>query len=313
MNKQQILNELNGLVNYKTSIIKLDDNLNNLYVKKEDEIPFSFGGNKVRIAARYFIELIENDYDIVVTYGASSSNLCRVIANMAARYNIKCVIVSPEENYKETTNSKIVKFLGADIVKCAINDISKTIDRVLNSYNKSNKPYFIYGGGHGANGTESYRDVMKQIIEYEKQHNISFDYIFLTMATGTSMSGLIVENEISNFNKKIVGISIAREYERAENAMQDLLRLFNISTTNYVITDSYRCGGYGIYNSDVLRTIKKQFSFNGLNLDTTYTGKGFFGMIDFLKINNIFDKNILFIHTGGTPLFFNNNCCFLEE
>ena len=39
-------------------------------------------------------------------------------------------------------------------------------------------------------------------------------------------------------------------------------------------------------------------------MDSTYVGKAFWGMCRFVKENQIEDKNILFIHTGGTPLFF---------
>ena len=48
---------------------------------------------------------------------------------------------------------------------------------------------------------------------------------------------------------------------------------------------------------------------DGIPLDTTYTGKGYWGMKEYIKENEITGKNILFIHTGGTPLFFDD----LEE
>ena len=40
----------------------------------------------------------------------------------------------------------------------------------------------------------------------------------------------------------------------------------------------------------------------GIPLDATYTGKAFMGMTEYIK--EIKERNILFIHTGGTPLFF---------
>ena len=39
-------------------------------------------------------------------------------------------------------------------------------------------------------------------------------------------------------------------------------------------------------------------------MDTTYVGKAFWGMLKFLEDNRIEGKRVLFIHTGGTPLFF---------
>lgn len=318
MNKENILSELDWILTYKTPIVPISDWSNNLFVKKEECIPFSFGGNKCRIAASYFKELISNDCDVVITYGASSSNLCRVIANMAYRYGVQCVIVTPDELSETTCNSEMVEFLGAKRVKCPLDNVARTIDAVVEDYKKTNNPYFIYGGGHGVLGTESYRDVIRQICEYEKENNIAFDYIFMTLATGTSMSGIIVENEIGGYNKKVYGVSIAREYERAYQIMRDAIKDFDekldgvLENGNYKILGDYRCDGYGKYSEEIMNIVREEFKMNGLNLDTTYTGKAFFGMQDFLAKNNIKNKNILFIHTGGTPLFFKDTCKYLN-
>ena len=99
LEKNAILKELDWLLKFNTPIYQIEDETNNIYVKREDLIPFSFGGNKVRIAANYFKDLITNDFDAVMSYGASSSNMCRVIAAMAKKYGINCFIVSPEEGY----------------------------------------------------------------------------------------------------------------------------------------------------------------------------------------------------------------------
>ena len=44
----------------------------------------------------------------------------------------------------------------------------------------------------------------------------------------------------------------------------------------------------------------------GIPLDSTYTGKAFWGMTKYLENKKITKKSILFIHTGGTPLFFDD-------
>lgn len=316
MTKIDILRELDWILNYQTPIVPILDTHNNLFIKKEDCIPFSFGGNKCRIAASYFRDLIEKDCDVVITYGASSSNLCRVIANFANRYGLECVMVTPDELSESTCNSEMVEFLGAKRVLCPLDNVAGTIDKVISDYKSKANPYFIYGGGHGRLGTESYRNVMSQIVEYEKSEQISFDHIFITLATGTSMSGLIAENEFSNYGKSIIGISIARERDKAVAIMNESLAEENLCVAldsgKYKILGDYRCDGYGKFDDNVVDTIKNQLRINGLNLDTTYTGKSFYGMIDYLDRNNITGKNILFIHTGGTPLFFKDGCKYLN-
>ena len=44
----------------------------------------------------------------------------------------------------------------------------------------------------------------------------------------------------------------------------------------------------------------------GIPFNTTYTGKAFWGMTEYIKQNNIQGKNILFINTGGVPLLFDD-------
>ena len=44
----------------------------------------------------------------------------------------------------------------------------------------------------------------------------------------------------------------------------------------------------------------------GIPFNTTYTGKAFWGMKEYLASNEIENKTILFVHTGGTPLYFDD-------
>ena len=70
---------------------------NELYVKRDDLYPLSFGGNKARKAELFWQDLEAKKSDHVVTYGTSSSNHCRVIANLAAMHGLPCTIISPEQ------------------------------------------------------------------------------------------------------------------------------------------------------------------------------------------------------------------------
>jgi D-cysteine desulfhydrase len=42
----------------------------------------------------------------------------------------------------------------------------------------------------------------------------------------------------------------------------------------------------------------------GIPLDPTYTGKAWWGMGQFLKQHDLKGKTVVFLHTGGLPLFF---------
>ena len=298
----------------KTPIQKISQLLDNcLYIKRDDLVPFSFGGNKARKAIYFFEEILNGGFDTVVTYGSSSSNHCRVIANSCAKYGLKCLIISPEENYCETYNSKLVQKFGAEIIKAPLDEISQTIDATMKKLSENSNPYFIQGGGHGNLGTKAYVDAYAEICDYEKENKIYFDYIFHASGTGTTQAGLVCGATLKNdYNRKIVGISIARKNPHGkqivEQSVEEYLKSvnYNGAKADVIFDDSYICGGYGNYNEQILNCIDEVMALEGTPLNRTYSGKAFWGMQEYIKKENITNKNILFINTGGSPLFFDD-------
>src|SRR5690554_5836551 len=117
----------NILLNTPTYKLNETINSNNIYIKRDDLIPFSFGGNKVRKAILFFKEIVEGNYDHVVTYGSSSSNHCRVISNLANVYNIPCTIISLSDG-DETFNSRLVEDFDSNVILTDVENVKSTID-----------------------------------------------------------------------------------------------------------------------------------------------------------------------------------------
>ena len=295
-----------------TEIQDLGDYRNNhLWMKREDLIPFSFGGNKARKAALFFRIIEEGGFDCVVTYGSGSSNHCRVVANECARRGLGCYVISPEEASRPTFNSRLTALFGAEITVVPVSDVHDTIEQKLAGLKKSGKhPYFIEGGGHGNVGTEAYVRCYQEIKAHEERTGIHFDYIFLASGTGTTQAGLVCGQLIARDHRKIVGISIARKNPRGRNVVLDSIRSYLREQADEaaiqeatVFIDDYT-SGYGKEDPRVTETIKTVIRTWGIPLDTTYTGKAFYGMTEYIR--DISSKNLLFIHTGGTPLFFDD-------
>lgn len=285
---------------------------NCLWIKREDLIPFSFGGNKARKAALFFAEIEKNGHDCVVTYGSGSSNHCRVIANLCRQRNIPCHIISPLEASEETYNSKLIKIFNANITIVPVHEVHDTIEEKLRELRKNGKtPYFIEGGGHGNIGTEAYVQCYEEIKKQEHQLGVYFDDVFFASGTGTTQAGLICGQVIHRDKRNIVGISIARKNPYGRNVVLDSVCSYmgdravdDIIQASTVFSDKYISGGYGRDNSDLHEVIKSVLENYGIPLDLTYTAKAFKGMTEYIRENEIKEHNILFIHTGGTPLFF---------
>lgn len=298
-----------------TPIHKVLENANTIYFKREDFIPFSFGGNKARKAQYFFREIDRLKHDCVVTYGSSSSNHCRIIANMAASRGIPCFIIGPTEASGYTFNTAMMNLLDARIKTVPVAEVHDTIEETLMNLRCAGiNPYFIEGGGHGNLGTQAYVDCYNEIREYEQEKGIHFDYMFFASGTGTTQAGLVCGKLLNNDDCEIIGISIARRNPRGRQVVIDSIKsyldLVNAGFSEKTIQDAtvfldeFIGDGYASSCSKINDTIKRLLIDTGIPLDATYTGKAYTAMLDIIKTRNINGKNILFIHTGGTPLFF---------
>lgn len=318
---------------YETPLYRIQKGKNQIFIKRDDLLPVSFGGNKARKARYFFQEIDAGNYDGIVTYGSSTSNHCRVIANMAACRNLPCTIISPREpaepfgNTKQEAgegksqsqrvsfNRRLMKQFGAKILSAPVEQVSAVIDQVLQEGKEfGGNPYFIGGGGHGPLGTQAYVDCYEEIRRYEIRRSIHFDYIFLASGTGTTQAGLVCGQLLHGEKRKIIGVSIARQNPRGRQAVLDSIHEYltekNIACTEEAIEemtvfeDSYVKGGYGKKAEDVLDTIREMMRRYGIPMDATYTAKAYRGMQEYLEKQGITGKRVLFLHTGGTPLFF---------
>lgn len=294
-----------------------DSNGNSIYMKREDFIPFSFGGNKARKAKYFFDEIDKGNYDAIVTYGSSSSNHCRIVANMAAKRNLECYIIGPQESSKETYNSKMMNLFNSKFIIIPVSEVKDTIEKTIKVLeSKGKKVYFIEGGGHGNLGTKAYVDCYEEILDFQKDNNIEFDYIFFASGTGTTQAGLVCGKLLNNSKTKIIGISIARKLPRGRDIILDSIydylndNRINLSKDlveeSTLFIDDYTGTKYGSFNTEILDVIRKILIKYGIPLDSTYTGKAFFGMEQYINSNELKGNKILFIHTGGTPLFFDS-------
>ena len=189
-------------------------------------------------------------------------------------------------------------------------------------YEKGYKPYYIYGNSRGQ-GREwvpmrSYEEVYEEICRYENMRGVHFDYIFLASSTNATQSGLLAGSLNRRDNRKIVGISVSRNSARGKEVIAGNLREYAEKFHSTLpddledhihFTDSYMEGGYGACSEPAADLIRQIYGSEGIPLDMTYTGKAFYGMVKYLEEHKIQGKQILFLHTGGTPLFFD----FLEQ
>ena len=305
-----------------------------IYVKRDDRLPFSYGGNKVRIAAELIADMKKRGFTSIVSYGSPGSNMNRAIAHMSMAEKIPCRVIIKKEKKKmsyKPLNERLVLSSGALVGYCSAEDadsIREAVEAALEEERRlGHRPYYIYGNSLGqGNRTALMMASFKEygeIRRWEKEKGIHFSHIFLAVGTGATISGLVsgerteitADKTEASKTPAIHGISVARSAEKEREIILDNLYSFNPAvmdpeTDGFDITDEYLCGGYGCFDSDIMTTIGSMYMNYMLPLDPTYTGKAFYGMEQEIKRNG-YAGNCLFIHTGGYPLF--HDLVSLEE
>lgn len=294
---------------------------NEIYMKREDLLPFAFGGNKVRFAYKFVEDMQKDHCDSMIIYGNYHSNLCRILATLCHELKIPCYMVHNTEDIRddrETANSRIIRKMGVTEIPCGKAGIAAAVEQAMAELKeKGYRPYYIYGNSRGQGREwipmQAYEVVYDEICAYEKKQGLFFDYIFLASSTNATQSGLLAGSLKHEDCRKIVGISVSRNSARGKEVISGNLceyadKFHRNLPPDYekkiCFTDAYMEGGYGIWSEAVAELIETVYGSDGIPLDMTYTGKAFYGMVKYLEENHIQGKKVLFLHTGGTPLFF---------
>lgn len=298
----------------KHTVLLLDEiTIDDMAIKivRDDLFPFVGGGSKARKALEYESFLSANGYNAIVTCGGIQSNHNRAMALMCARNGWKChlCIQGTEERFwSEKGNALLCRLGGAECEIIRPEDTSTAMDRAIERLKTAGfNPYYVRGGGHNLPGGICFIDA---IVELKKQCDLEGykpDYIFLASGTGSTQAGIVVGLDFVGWSDvKCIGISVARQYDRGKQVIsdfaKDLAKHYGVeqdySSNIHFITD-YLYGGYECYNPEMKSCLESVIASSGIPFDTTYSGKGFYGMLQEIKKQKLANKHILFWHTGG--------------
>ncbi len=311
-----------------TPIVKLENISEkihtNLYMKRDDLTGILLGGNKIRKLEYFLADAMEKKKKTIVTTGSTHSNhnsLTTAICNsLGLKTHLVIVLGKNEAIPKEKEingNLLIQKLSGANMIFVTEEEKEKTIEELMKKLEEEKeKPYYIPIGGHSPLGLVGYIEAMKEIEEQSKKDGVNFDYIVAAVGTGTTVTGLFLGKEIYHSKAKILGLSVSREIERCREDSKQVITEFNekfgtkyeFEEQSIEFVDKYRTGGYGEYDQSVYETMKFVIKEEGIIMDPVYTAKSFMGLLKHIEENKeLENKNILFVHTGGAPIVFEEN------
>jgi len=284
-------------------------------VVRDDVFPFVGGGGKARKAVAYEKFLKENGYNAVVTCGGIQSNHNRAMALMCARNGWKChlCIQGSEERFlQEKGNAVLDRVSGAECELIRPEDTAVAMDKAMELLKAEGwNPYYVIGGGHNLPGGTCFVDAVKELKRQCDEEGYKPDYLFLASGTGSTHAGIQVGLDLVGWSDvKCIGISVARQLPRGAEVIAEfanmLAKHYGLDK-NYdgkiLFTTDYLFGGYENFTPEMKAYLDDAMKQTGLVFDTTYSGKGFYGMMNEIERLGIKDKNIVFWHTGGIMNF----------
>ncbi len=254
--------------------------------------------------------MLDRGYNACVTTGGIQSNHNRAIALMCAKNGWCCHLVyhgTKERFDAEKGNALLVRKSGATMEFVEADKIGYAMDAAMERLtSECYKPMYIHGGGHDLPGGIALVDAVKELKKKCDAIGYKPKYIFHASGTGSTQAGIAVGLDLVGWSDvNLIGISIARQKERGTHVIEDFA---NMLAEYYGMQKDYHgcinfntdylCGGYEKYTPEMAEYLDGVMRQTGLVFDTTYSGKAFYGMMDYVKKNNI-TGDVLFWHTGG--------------
>ena len=151
---------------------EVSDNKVNLWIKRDDMLGLTGGGNKTRKLEYVMADALKSGADTVITCGAVQSNHCRLTLSACIKEQLKCILVLEERvpgSYKPEAsgNNYLFKLLGAEqIIKVGLGEAPAAVEKLATELREKEgrNVYTIPGGASNAIGATGYVSCAQEIM-----------------------------------------------------------------------------------------------------------------------------------------------------
>jgi len=280
-----------------------------LVVKRDDAIPFGFGGNKVRKLALVAGRARAEGADTLITAGGVQSNHARATAAVAARLGMRAILVANgEAQPRPTANALLDRLLGAEIVYVAAREqrAPKMIEVAERVRAAGGRPFVIPIGASTPLGALSFALAVAELIDQMPAP----DVIVHSTSSGGTQAGLVAGCRLLRLPTRVLGVSaddsataIQNDVQTIVSGIAELLRLAPSELANGApieVDDQFVGAGYGVETDASREAIELAARTEALFLDPTYTAKAMAALIAGVRQQkSVAGQTVLFWHTGG--------------
>lgn len=302
----------------------------NLYIKRDDLLPGSAGGNKTRKLEFCIADAMEQGADTIITCGAVQSNHARLTASWSAKEGLDCHLILEERvkgSYKEEAsgNNFLFELLGVKTIGVVpggsdmMAQMNKKADELTAA---GKKPYIIPGGASNAIGALGYAVCAEETMVQLNEMRLDIDHIVVPSGSAGTHAGMVVGMKGVNGNIPISGVNVSRPKDVQEEIVFTLAKetaeklgvTSGVAREDFVCFDQYVGPGYSLPTDSMVEAVKLFAKTEAILLDPVYSGKAAAGLVDLVRKGH-FPKgsNVLFLHTGGSPALYAYMDTFRQE
>lgn len=287
----------------------------NLWVKMDAETGFALGGNKVRKLEFELAPERRIGVTSLITAGGPQSNHCRVTAAFAARFGLRCVLVTNRAEVVEPTgNALLHRLFGAEIVEVDHRDERVPRMEALADDLRADgeSPLVVPIGASTGLGCLGYAlaaiELMQQLDDLTPA--CSDTVLFCASSSGGTLAGLLLGlTLLGRSDVRLVGVSADTPADELDETCRSLARdgasllgsRASIDDVRFSSIDDQVGEGYGLPTPASLEATELFGRRAGIVLDPTYTSKAAAGLIAHLRREPPRDERVVFLHTGGAP------------
>lgn len=279
-----------------------------LFAKRDDAIPFGFGGNKVRKLALVAGRALAEGADTLITCGSVQSNHARVTAAAAAKLGLRCVLVAngvrPEP---PTANALLARLLGAEVHYVPHReDRTPAMERLAaDARAAGRRPLVIPLGASTPLGALAF---VLAIAELAEQLDPP-DLIVHASSSGGTQAGLVAGCRALGWPTRVAGISADESSASLGATLEEIHRglttlvpelAASLAGVSYEVDDRFIGEGYGIPTPASREAQALVSRTEALFVDHTYTAKAMAGLVARCRAGQADGaRAVVFWHTGG--------------
>jgi D-cysteine desulfhydrase family pyridoxal phosphate-dependent enzyme len=282
-----------------------------IFAKREDQSGLALGGNKVRKLEYILADALAQEANVIITFGAVTSNHARQTSAAAALLGLECQLILTGKEPEQTQGNYLLdKIFGAQTFCVRNREVEDTLARLTaDNLKQGKRSYSIPAGGHTVLGTIAYMQAYQEI---KQQFPFDLAGIVSAIGTGTTYSGLYLGSQLDQEGVPVLGISVGGDKDwcmsETSKIVQKTLKELDLSgpqLSPMEIYDEYIGKGYTLPYPLVRTAIELLARTEGILLDPVYSGKAMVGLIDLIQKGRFKSgDNVMFLHTGGAPELF---------